>query len=175
MYQKHTKEEWTKAYELHKDGYDSPSISRLTGLELSEIKRHIRLYRQTGCWQTERKTNVRSTPALRRTVIDAVVKKSLSYAEVIAKYSISFTSLSSWLRKYRHGGYEELLATKPRGRPPKMNKAKPKWTTGMSEIERLREENEYLKAENAYLKKLKALDQEESAEMSGIGPKSSAN
>ena len=91
MYQKHTKEEWTKAYELHKDGYDSPSISRLTGLELSEIKRHIRLYRQTGCWQTERKTNVRSTPALRRTVIDAVVKKSLSYAEVIAKYSISFT------------------------------------------------------------------------------------
>lgn len=112
---------------------------------------------------------------MRRTVIDAVVKKSLSYAEVIAKYSISFTSLSSWLRKYRHGGYEELLATKPRGRPPKMNKAKPKWTTGMSEIERLREENEYLKAENAYLKKLKALDQEESAEMFGIGPKSSAN
>ncbi|WP_157797974.1 hypothetical protein [Hallerella succinigenes] len=56
-----------------------------------------------------------------------------------------------------------------------MNKAKPKWTTGMSEIERLREENEYLKAENAYLKKLKALDQEESAEMFGIGPKSSAN
>ena len=174
MYQKHTKEEWAKAYELHKDGYDSPSISRLTGLELSEIKRHIRLYRQTGCWQTERKTNVRSTPALRRTVIDAVVKKSLSYAEVIAKYSISFTSLSSWLRKYRHGGYEELLAIKPRGRPPKMPKPK-KSSNGMSELERLREENEYLKAENAYLKKLKALDQEESAEMFGIGPKSSAN
>ena len=64
--------------------------------ELSEIKRHIRLYRQTGCWQTERKTNVRSTPALRRTVIDAIVKKSLSYAEVIAKYGISFTSLGTW-------------------------------------------------------------------------------
>ena len=174
MYQKHTKEEWAKAYELHKDGYDSPSISRLTGLELSEIKRHIRLYRQTGCWQTERKTNVRSTPALRRTVIDAVVKKSLSYAEVIAKYSISFTSLSSWLRKYRHGGYEELLAIKPRGRPPKMPKPK-KSSNGMSELERLREENEYLKAENAYLKKLKALDQEESAEMFGIGPRSSEN
>ena len=174
MYQKHTKEEWAKAYELHKDGYDSPSISRLTGLELSEIKRHIRLYRQTGCWQTERKTNVQSTPALRRTVIDAVVKKSLSYAEVIAKYSISFTSLSSWLRKYRHGGYEELLAIKPRGRPPKMPKPK-KSRNGMSELERLREENEYLKAENAYLKKLKALDQEVNAETFGIGPRSSGN
>lgn len=174
MYQKHTKEEWAKAYELHKDGYDSPSISRLTGLELSEIKRHIRLYRQTGCWQTERKTNVRSTPALRRTVIDAVVKKSLSYAEVIAKYGISFTSLGTWLRKYRHGGYEELLAIKPRGRPPKMPKPK-KSSNGMSELERLREENEYLKAENAYLKKLKALDQEVNAEMFGIGPRSSEN
>ena len=42
----------------------------------------------------------------------------------------------------------------------------------MSELERLREENEYLKAENAYLKK-KVLDQEENAEMFGIGPMSS--
>ena len=44
-----------------------------------------------------------------------------------------------------------------------------------SEVERLREEVAYLKAENAYLKKLKALDQEENAEMFGIGPISSEN
>ena len=43
----------------------------------------------------------------------------------------------------------------------------------LSEVERLREEVAYLKAENAYLKKLKALDQEENAEMFGIGPMSS--
>lgn len=173
MYKKHTKEEWAKAYELHKDGYDSPSISRMTGLELSEIKRHIRLYRQTGCWQTERKPKVRSTPALRKVVIDAIVKNSLSYAEVVAMHGISFSCLGRWLRKYRHGGYEELLATKPKGRPPKM--PKPKQRKRMSEIERLKEENEYLKAENAYLKKLKALDQEKSVEMFGIEPKSFTN
>ena len=46
---------------------------------------------------------------------------------------------------------------------------------GVGELERLREENEYLKAEVAYLKKLKALDQEESAEMFGIGPRSFTN
>ena len=46
---------------------------------------------------------------------------------------------------------------------------------GAGELERLREENEYLKAEVAYLKKLKALDQEESAEMFGIGPRSFTN
>jgi len=173
MYKKHTKEEWAKAYELYKDGYDSPSISRMTGLELSEIKHHIQLFRQTGFWQTDRKPNVRATSALKKAVIDEVIKKSLSYAETIAKYGISFTSLKTWLRKYRHGGYEELLATRPRGRPPKM--PKPKRTKGMSELEQLREENEYLKAEVAYLKKLKALDQEENAEMFGIGPRSSTN
>ncbi len=173
MYKKHTQEEWAKAYELHKDGYDSPSISRLTGLDLAEIKRHIQLYRQTGSWQTERKTNIRATPALRMAAIDAIVKKSLSYAEVIAMYGLSFSSLKSWLKKFRHGGYEELLAMKPRGRPYKV--PKPKRTKGMSELERLREENEYLKAENAYLKKLKALDQKENAEMFGIGPRLSEN
>jgi len=174
MYQKHTKEEWATAYKLHMEGYDSPSISRLTRLELSEIKRHIRLYRQTGVWQTERKKNVRSTPALRKAAVDAVLKESLSYAETVAKYDLSFCCLKKWLRKYRHGGYEELLAIKPRGRPPKMPKPK-KSSNGMSELERLREENEYLKAENAYLKKLKALDQEVNAEMFGIGPRSSEN
>ena len=135
----------------HSSAYDSPSISRLTRLELSEIKRHIRLYRQTGVWQTERKKNVRSTPALRKAAVDAVLKESLSYAETVAKYDLSFCCLKKWLRKYRHGGYEELLAIKPRGRPPKMPKPK-KSSNGMSELERLREENEYLKAENAYLK-----------------------
>ncbi len=91
----------------------------------------------------------------------------------MAKYGISRYCLQSWLRKHHHGGYEELLATKQKGRRPKV--PKPKRTKGMSELERLREENEYLKAENAYLKKLKALDQEESAGMFGIGPKSSMN
>ena len=52
--------------------------------------------------------NIHATPALRKAVIDAVVKKSLSYAEVIAMYGISFISLNRWLCKYRHGGYEGM-------------------------------------------------------------------
>ena len=50
---------------------------------------------------------------------------------------------------------------------------KKKTAKGMTELERLRERVEYLEAENAYLKKLKALDQEENAEMFGIGPRQS--
>ena len=169
----YTKEEWGKVFELYQKGYGSAHISRITGMHKKTIQYRCRQYDLTGCQYTQRKANIRATPALRKAAIDAVIKKSLSYAKVIAMYGISFTSLSCWLRKYRHGGYEELLATKPRGRPPKV--PKPKQTKGMSELERLREENEYLKAENAYLKKLKALDQKENAEMFGIGPKSSKN
>jgi transposase len=79
-----------------------------------------------------------------------------------------------WVRRFRHGGYDELLAIKPRGRHRKMSKSTSRISKGKSEIDRLKEENEYLKAENAYLKKLKALDQED-AGMFGIGPKSSGN
>jgi transposase len=175
MNKKHTKEEWLEALELYKKGYGSTLIARRTGLDDSDIRRRIRQYLVSGIWQTEIKRPVRVSPSIKKNAVDDVVSQSLSCAEVVVKYGISFDSLKTWLRKYRHGGYEELLATRQKGRPPKMNKAKPKRTKGMSEIERLREENEYLKAENAYLKKLKALDQEENAEMFGIGPVSSMN
>ena len=175
MIKKHTKEEWLEALELYKKGYGSTIISRLTGLDGSDIRRRIRQYLVSGIWQTEIKRPVRVSPSIKKNAVDDVVSQSLSCAEVVVKYGISFDSLKTWLRKYRHGGYEELQATKSKGIQPKMPKAKTMRKKEMSEIERLREENEYLKAENAYLKKLKALDQEENAEMFGIGPVSSMN
>ena len=172
MYKKHTKEEWAKALELYQSHINVPTISRQTGLELSEIKRRIQEFRLTGEWRTERKSNAKVSQCLKRTVVDAVIKQSLSCGEVVAKYGVSVSTVKSWLRKFRHGGYEELLATKPKGRPPKMPRKK-KSAKGMTELERLRERVEYLEAENAYLKKLKALDQKENAEMFGIGPRQS--
>lgn len=172
MYKKHTEAEWAKVLELHLSHVDSPSISKQTGIELSEIKRRIQQFRLTGDWRTNRKPNVQATAKLKRQTIDAVIQQSLSCCEATVKYGISFSTIKSWLRKFRHGGYEELLATKPKGRPPKMPKKK-KSAKGMTELERLRERVEYLEAENAYLKKLKALDQEENAEMFGIGPRQS--
>ena len=128
MIKKHTKEEWLEALELYKKGYGSTIISRLTGLDGSDIRRRIRQYLVSGIWQTEIKRPVRASPSIKKNAVDDVVSQSLSYAEVVVKYGISFDSLKTWLRKYRHGGYEELLATRPKGRPPKMNKAKPKRT-----------------------------------------------
>lgn len=173
MYKKHTKEEWAKALELYKKGYGTKTISRVIGINEDYLWQRCRQYNLTGRWYAERKKNICADAELKTEVVKAATQQSLSLEEIMAKYGISRYCLQSWLRKYSHGGYEELLATKPKGRRPKV--PKPKRTKGMSELERLREENEYLKAENAYLKKLKALDQEESAGMFGIGPKSSMN
>ena len=172
-YMKYTKEEWEKVFELYQKGYGPAHISRITGIHRKTIQHRCRQYDLSGDRYTQRKANVRPNPELKKTVIESVEQQSLSLAEVTVKYGISRHCLQAWLSKFRHGGYEELLATKPRGRPPKV--PKPKRTKGMSEVERLKERIAYLEAENAYLKKLKALDQKENAEMFGIGPKSSEN
>lgn len=172
MYKKHTKEEWAEALELYKTGFSPLSISRKTGIAERLVHQRCREFDLTGQWYGERKKYIRSTPSLKLDVVSSVVEQSLSLTEVTVKYNISRFCLESWLRKFRHGGYEELLATKPKGRPPKMPKKK-RSAKGMTELERLRERVEYLEAENAYLKKLKALDQEENAEMFGIGPRQS--
>jgi transposase len=174
MYKKHTEEEWARALEMFQEGFGPTIISRTTGIDERELRRRYRQYEMTGVWYTGRKTNIRSNAELKKSVIKAVEQQSLSLDEVPVKYGISRGCLRSWLHKFRHGGYEELLATKPRGRLPKMSKPKRR-RKEPSEVERLREEVAYLKAENAYLKKLKALDQEENAEMFGIGPMSSEN
>ena len=171
---KYTKEEWDKVLKLYQQGYGSAHISRVTGINEDYIRHRCRQYDLTGTWDQKRKANVRPSAELKRSVIKAVEKESLSLAEATVKYGISRYCLQSWLRKFRHGGFEELLATKPKGRLPKMSKPR-KDRKGMSEVERLKERIAYLEAENAYLKKLKALDQKENAEMFGIGPKSSEN
>ena len=164
---------WRKVVELYKSGQQPSTISRKLGVNVREIRHKCRQYDLCGCVPESRSHSFRASKAFKQRAVDAFVKESLSYAAVTLKFNIGRSTLQKWVRSYRHGGYEELLATKPKGRRTKVSK--PKRTKGMSEIERLREENEFLKAENAYLKKLKALDQEESAEMFGIGPKSSTN
>ena len=56
-----------------------------------------------------------------------------------------------------------------------MGRPKKKKPEEMTELERLRYENEYLKAENALLKKVKALVEEREARQRGTGRKPSKN
>ena len=170
----HTEEEWQKALDLHKEGMMPRAIARIVGISEREVKHRCRMYDLTGKFQTKPRIGHLFDFKIKRAAVDDVVKKSLSCVLVCAKYDISRSAIKDWLSKFRQGGYKNLRDKKPGGSFPRMPKKK-NIRAGAGELERLREENEYLKAEVAYLKKLKALDQEESAEMFGIGPKSSSN
>ena len=169
MYKKHTKNEWTAALELYQKHYGPAQISRQTGIPKRQIERRIQQYRDTGVWLVERKPYTKSTPALKRMAVDAVLKQRLSYGETTIRYGISFSCLQSWLRKFRHGGEEELFATKPKGRQPQMGRPKKVRKEPQTELEKALRENELLRAENALLKKVKALVEERIAREQGNG------
>jgi transposase len=91
------------------------------------------------------------------------------------KYDISIYAFRQWRKRYHLGGIEALKAD-GRGRPRKdMGRPKKKSLDEMTELERLRYENEYLRAENALLKKVKALVEEREARLREIGRKPSKN
>ena len=169
MYKKHTEKEWAEAFVLCQKHFGPKYISRQTGLSESEVKRKVQQYRDTGVWQTGRLAYTRSTPELKRLVVDAAIKQRLSYGEITIKYGISFSCLQSWLRKFRDGGYGELFATKPKGRPPQMGRPKKIKKAPQTDLEKVLRENELLRAENALLKKVRALVEERIAREQGNG------
>ena len=169
MYKKHTEKEWANALELYKKRCGPTQISRQTGIAEREVRRRIQQYRDTGVWLIERQPYTKSTPALKRMVVDAVLKQRLSYGETTIRYGISFSCLQSWLRKFRHGGEEELFAAKPKGRQPQMGRPKKVRKEPQTELEKALRENELLRAENALLKKVKALVEERIAREQGNG------
>ena len=93
------------------------------------------------------------------------------------KYDVCSSRISAWKRIARVHGYEALAIIRPRGRPPKNDMGRPrkKKPEEMTELERLRYENECLRAENTLLKKVKALVEEREARLKEIGRKPSKN
>ncbi len=86
-------------------------------------------------------------------VVRRFVDGEATAAELAHEHDLSSPDLvKTWARKYRNEG-EDALRPKRRGRPPN----EPTQSGELSELERLRRENQRLAAENAYLKKLRAL------------------
>lgn len=87
-------------------------------------------------------------------VVGKVVDEGTTVPHVAKEYGLSSEKLvRNWVRIYRRLG-EDGLKPKPKGRPPKDAAAE---SEGLTDLQRLEQENLRLRAENAYLKKLRAL------------------
>ena len=136
------------------------------GLSINHIHVHYGIGKQllSSLWvryQSEgpsgliKKKNIKADYAFRLQVLRDIEENHLTLVEASLKYNVSATQIYVWKKIARTQGYDALAITRPRGRPPKNDMGRPrkKKPEEMTELERLRYENECLRAENALLKK----------------------
>ena len=115
--------------------------------------------------------------AFRERVIRDIKENKLTLCKASAKYGIGGPTITTWLQIVREKGYPGLYERikKKRRLSKEMGRPKKKKPEEMTELERLRYENECLRTENALLKKVRALVEERNARLREIGQKPSKN
>ena len=166
-----------EAVKNYLSGYTENQITKLYGVNRTDLFIWVERYRQHGEYGLKRHSYTKATKELRVHVVNEHLIESVSLTELSAKYLIARSAISRWCRIATEQGYEHLAIFKERGRPPKNDMGRPrkKKPEEMTELERLRYENECLRAENALLKKVKALVEEREARLREIGRKPSRN
>jgi|SRR5690606_5127349 len=145
-------------------------LSKREGLRKSNLQIWLRFYEYYGEQGLLGVAKKSFTPEEKYAIIQEYQHSGLSLLDTCVKYRISTPSvLAQWKKKFLRQGFTGLQET--RGRPRKSIisvKMKKKTTIpgikeSMTDLEKLKIENEYLRAENAYLKKLEALAQSKQA------------
>ena len=175
MRKKHDYGALIKYMRMLEDGYSIDHIHRKFGIGKGRLQSLWLLYQEYGTSVLRRKPYTKPSGELKQQVVLDIEKNHLTLVQASLKYGVSVTRLSVWLKIFREQGIDALLITKKRGRPPGMGRPRKKTFEEMTELERLREENEYLRTENALLKKVKALVEEREARLREIGQKPSKN
>ena len=174
---KHGYAERLKYMHMLENGYSREHIHRHYGIS-SELLGYLwSRYKSEGANGLLKKQNVRADYKFKLQVIRDIEENHLPLVDASLKYNVSNTQLYQWRKIAKTQGYDALAITRPKGRPPKNDMGRPrkKKPEEMSELERLRYENEWLRAENALLKKVKALVEEREARLREIGRKPSKN
>lgn len=162
---------------LIEDGYSFKYIRKHYKINETYLALLWARYQYEGVSGLERKQNVKADYVFKTKVIRDIEENDLTLVDAALKYNVSTSRIGVWLRIARTQGLNALSITKPRGRPLKnaMGRPKKKKPEEMTELERLRYENECLRAENALLKKVKALVEAKEARLKEIGQKPSKN
>ena len=158
------------------DGYSIKSISRDYGIDFKDLSALWIKYQREGPLGLRKKRYVRTDGLFREAVVRDIAENCLTLPEAAVKYDVSISRIKVWNKIAREDGYGALYKHKRIGCPPKdMGRPKKKRPEEMTELERLRYENECLRTENALLKKVRALVEERNAHQREIGRKPSKN
>ena len=158
-----------------KQGEAIAHLSKEYHINETQILAWVRMWNRYGRSGLEQQPHCRPTPALKEKAVRLILEKGVPLSHVRIEYRIGKTALQRWVATVRKYGYEALLSTKRRGRPPKDPMARPKKKEPQTELEKLQAENLRLRAENALLKKVKALVEEQKARARLNGQKPSTN
>ena len=176
-YKKHGYAERLKYMHMLEEGYTITYINRNFGISHELLGQLWARYQSEGPSGLIKKKNVKSDYAFKLQVVRDIEENHLTLVDASLKYNVSSSQIAVWNRIARIHGYDALAIIRPRGRPPKNDMGRPrkKKPEEMTELERLRYENECLRAENALLKKVKALVEAREARLKEIGRKPSKN
>lgn len=145
-----------------KKHYSKGAVSKLKGLDLSNIRKWVSFYQRYGKSGLLPRKNKKYSIDFKLRVLKTIEKEFLSLRGTSLKFDIPDTAIIvKWKKDFANFGIEGLKS-KPKGRPISMSdykRKKRKSDKPLTREEELLKENERLRCENALLKKLDALIQ----------------
>jgi transposase-like protein len=156
------------------DGKSFGYIHKTHGINEDRLRVLWLRYQKEGVAGLQKQPNIKADYALKRKIVLDIEENHLTLHAASLKYGASPQGIGVWLKTARTEGIAALSKCKKRGGQPGMGRPK-KNGKPLTELERLRKENEDLRLEVALLKKVRALVEERNARLREIGHGPSKN